>query len=745
MAGWSAVDIDRLDDDEGGWRLRAQAAEVLHDLLADELDAAPPQPDLERATGDLLAGMRSGDHLDLMAACGWDEPPDDDEDDPWVQAVAATVEPVAGFGADPEFESAVAALPYAHWLTVVTVLARRGPGTDASPDALVTQLRREAGLQPADEPVVRQGFEVVLPRWQELGVLDAEQRLTPLGAWGLPQALHELWCQAPVDVPLAALGTQALQRAWTDSHDDWTPQTYADAARLLAAITEAPLSVDLDDEPGWEPFLERVHAETGHVAPAYLLAVRAEWEGDTAAQSRWLAVALAADPAHRQTLLDSAAEAGDRGDAATARDLLRRAGVDAGDDEMATYLRFAQPPPGAPSRNAPCDCGSGRKRKLCCGIRIGHPLPARAGWLHDKITRFTQQPRQRRELLEWARRVAAPDAREIDHVRSALTDPGVRDLALHDGGLLARFVEVRGPLLPPDELDLARQWVRTRRAAYEVAAVRPGVGLELRELPDGSVVQVRERTASRTLGRGDLLLARVLPTGAEPMLGLVMTVPRTQRERLQQVAAGGSGALCRWLAAGAEPLRLFNTEGHDLVLVEQRWRLSQDGWDRLAGQLEPDGEDVLTQMHQDDGGRRWLRARLERSGDVVRVAVNSLERAGSVAELVRQADPAAELLEEVRPDPGALRAAPAPVEMTPDLQEAMAAFLREQEERWVDESIPMFGGRTPRQMVRSAAGRRQVEDLLADMAASVPPPGMQAAGLDAARIRELLGLPPQLF
>lgn len=259
------------------------------------------------------------------------------------------------------------------------------------------------------------------------------------------------------------------------------------------------------------------------------------------------------------------------------------------------------------------------------------------------------------------------------------------------------------------------------------------------------MVQVRERTASRTLRRGDLLLARVLGTGDGWMLGMVITAPRSHRARLLQVASGGAPALCGWLAERDAPPRLANTEGHELVLVEQRWRLSDAGWAALAAGLEADGDDVLTEMYEDQAGMRWLRARLERSGEEVRVAVNSVERAAHVAELVRAADPAAELLEETRPDPDALRAVPDPVELTPDLQEAIGAFLREQEQRWVDESIPMFGGKTPRQMVRTAAGRRQVEDFLSDMDAAPVPAGLQGGGMDASRIRELLGLPPRLF
>lgn len=29
--------------------------------------------------------------------------------------------------------------------------------------------------------------------WQDLGVLDAEGRLTARGVWGLPKALHRTW------------------------------------------------------------------------------------------------------------------------------------------------------------------------------------------------------------------------------------------------------------------------------------------------------------------------------------------------------------------------------------------------------------------------------------------------------------------------------------------------------------------------------------------------------------------------
>lgn len=110
-------------------------------------------------------------------------------------------------------------------------------------------------------------------------------------------------------------------------------------------LTLSPFSAEVVADDEWQPFLERVLGETAarpdSAGPAWLLAHRAEWAGDTAGQSRCLPAALAADPGHAPSLLDAAVEAGDRRDAARARDLMRRAGVPSADPEYATYLTFA--------------------------------------------------------------------------------------------------------------------------------------------------------------------------------------------------------------------------------------------------------------------------------------------------------------------------------------------------------------------------------------------------------------------
>jgi hypothetical protein len=48
-------------------------------------------------------------------------------------------------------------------------------------------------VDPDDADLVELAFEVVLPTWEAVGAVDADRRLTALGAWGLPRALARAW------------------------------------------------------------------------------------------------------------------------------------------------------------------------------------------------------------------------------------------------------------------------------------------------------------------------------------------------------------------------------------------------------------------------------------------------------------------------------------------------------------------------------------------------------------------------
>jgi hypothetical protein len=121
---------------------------------------------------------------DLAAACASLRPDGDGDDaDLWTAAAVAAV--TDHLEADD-------------WLATVLELVRAGPGTPAAPDRLVALSARcldvdSAAADPALAPTLVAAFEAVLPVWRSLGAVDAEDRVTALGVWGLPLALARAW------------------------------------------------------------------------------------------------------------------------------------------------------------------------------------------------------------------------------------------------------------------------------------------------------------------------------------------------------------------------------------------------------------------------------------------------------------------------------------------------------------------------------------------------------------------------
>ncbi|MGH8884215.1 MAG: SEC-C domain-containing protein [Egibacteraceae bacterium] len=158
-----------------------------------------------------------------------------------------------------------------------------------------------------------------------------------------------------------------------------------------------------EQEPAVAAFTQALVAAGGGSAGAhYVLSLCAEHRGDVAAGEAHLAAALAVDPDFEPALLDAAWYAEDRGDAARALGYLRAIGIDADDEHTLLLQRFAARGPAAARRNEACPCGSGRKYKVCCSRRNGHPLTERAGWLQRKAGAFLRRPAQRFVLRDIA-------------------------------------------------------------------------------------------------------------------------------------------------------------------------------------------------------------------------------------------------------------------------------------------------------------------------------------------------------
>lgn len=739
------------DDSQNKGELNARSFRAIMDLLGDELELDPSddvvalmEAVLNTATSNIAqdgSDVEVEEFSETLAAAT-----DDEIIDIWLDTAAEIVAPEPRSDAEP----VTAVLSHDDWVAIAAGLLDGGIGSIVTPQSLRGYVTKHRKIDAADRRKFTAAFNAICTLWRVLGAIDRSSGLTELGSWGIPRSMLMAWDEYASDEDLEAAALELIFQSWREDPDSVDDETF----RLAATYAHAePFDFELasvsEDRVG---FIELMYAATIDepiaAGPAFLGALLSEQLDDISGMQEWLVRAIAADPDHAPSLELAAELAGTAGDAVGARDLLKRAGVPSGDRELATYEAFSRPPSNGPSRNAPCGCGSGRKYKLCCGARVGHPLPDRANWIWTKVAQFAQRPQFRQDMLRWASLlvVGGEDESAAEIVRAAMSDTLVWDAALFDGGILDRFLASRAALLPADERPVVTSWRDTRRSLYEVVASRPGATITFADLVNGGdEIEVRERAGSREVRRGDLVLTRILPVGNISMLGAVRTIPRLQRASLLALLNETAYAepLLDWICSAMQPPKLQTRDGEELVNINQRWKLDDAGWDELAVILEPRGDDELIETHDLDG-EAIIRGKLHRNSGVVTLSTNSAERADRLATLIESAG--GSLISDKREAMAETMARPHavadPIEMTPEVLEVLAGNARRHEQRWIDEEIPMFGGRRPRDMVADPAGRREVEAFLDDIVIQAGDDGIPPGMMDPSRIRSLLGLPP---
>jgi hypothetical protein len=500
--------------------------------------------------------------------------------------------------------------------------------------------------------------------------------------------------------------------------------------------------------------------EPPSIGAVWLRARLLDAAGDTAAAVDTLAAAVDGRCDHRPALIDLAGLRADQGDAVGALRLLAQAGIgpaDADDDEddarsdgellWDEIVGFAthRPRPTA-RRNDPCPCGSGRKYKACHLGREMHSLDDRAGWLYLKAQRFlrSRHPEAVGDLV-------ASMVDEIDQAGlfdELLDAPFVGDVALHEDGVFEEFVAARDGLLPDDEALLAAQWAMVDRSVFEIVEVHRS-GLELHDISRGERISVVNTHPSDRTRPGMLVIGRPLPVGdTYRAFSGFMAVPHGHLESmLAAIDSGDPDAVAKALAATLVPPRLSNTDGHDLLAHTVTWRVPNPSVvdDALVSAgLRADDRDGWTLVRDSKNQDNTVIAAVGLDGDELTVEVNSAERAAELQDLIGAALPDAELVDvDVRPfEPPADGPVRTPgaggVDIDdPAIRAVLADYIADMERRWLDESIPALGGRTPRQAADDPIGRAELTRLLA----SFPVPDEGAIGMmDPDRLAAALGL-----
>ena len=229
FAEWDAADAEALSSLDG--------------VLARVGERAQPAGELRQAATRLREVMsRPGWPAELLIECSGLEPKDLPADDAelWLTLAAGVASPVgsddwdsAELDGDDELSetgstiASICAIDHFDWLAVTSALATGGPGAPASAADLAAYVRDfdpdstlgeedegEPDRAGADDELDLDDFEddddyelddefdelgmegLFLPvttLWQVLGAIDDDDRLTPLGWWGLPEAMRRVW------------------------------------------------------------------------------------------------------------------------------------------------------------------------------------------------------------------------------------------------------------------------------------------------------------------------------------------------------------------------------------------------------------------------------------------------------------------------------------------------------------------------------------------------------------------------
>jgi hypothetical protein len=410
-----------------------------------------------------------------------------------------------------------------------------------------------------------------------------------------------------------------------------------------------------------------------------------------------------------------------------------------------------------PGRNDPCWCGSGKKYKKCHLDADERPQPAAPAipdehqTLRNRLGEFlmaTASERDTRQALEEFFGDGPPEPDQMPLI----------DWMMHDWvpprlghTIMREYLLKHGAGLAPQERELVESWSLSYVGLYEVREVKVGSGLEVKDLVTGDVFFVHDVSLSKKLVRWDGLLARVVPgERGHEFSGVGIAVPRKQLEpmrawmeedrlrtglpwpeylkrNLPRIRRQPAELHTEWV----ESLQLSNTDGEELLFSKAVYRLVDRA--ALTAALRS-----CPEIDEDDEGKHytWLRGAVGEKGNTV---LGSMRVEG--AELVFEsnskqrhergkrmlAELAGPALKHLRDEFTTQRemkrravtepraSEPVRDEIPPEVRHKLITeYMEQHTAKWPDTELPALDGQTPRQAVKTAAGRLKVSTLLRD-------------------------------
>lgn len=411
--------------------------------------------------------------------------------------------------------------------------------------------------------------------------------------------------------------------------------------------------------------------------------------------------------------------------------------------------------PGTFTLDPPCPCGSARRLAACCGSPAGGDYTeAERNAATDRLLSFSTHGEVAAALRRAAREFW-PEPHEAEAARrneAIIAEQGqlvlasylVYDHVLRDGTtVVQRLLRRERDSLPPRQRGYLAQAAAQPTSLYEVDEVFAEQGLRLRDVLRLGAVRVRERSATQQLSPGDHLIVRVYaePDGTPVIEMPVLHFPAAAEPEIETWLLRQRGALRsadQGLALDPRPLRqalhhlwldtmlqrslpkLVNHDQEELVMCTSAFAV--DDPDALTAALgsrddfESDG-DSWVWFRPLAGETRRLLGRLRLQGTRATLATNSRERAARGRELLEQIGGGAlrfvaiaeedgqVLLQRARADAAAGKGKPSEAP-DPARRQALVRDALEQHFRaWVEQPLPAFGDRTPRELAKTEPQR----------------------------------------
>ena len=416
-------------------------------------------------------------------------------------------------------------------------------------------------------------------------------------------------------------------------------------------------------------------------------------------------------------------------------------------------------------RNEPCPCGSGRKYKKChlatdeaehAAFQATAPTHTMDDRLVNRLSRFAH-----REFGE-AWEAFADDFADADEAIQLAPSWSVYCFEVDGKTVVDAYLDTRGRRCSREE----RSWLDAQRAAWlsvwEVEAVDPGKAVTLHDLLSGERRTVHETRGSKTLVARDALLVRIVDhDGVSLLCGMHLRrlppletaeVVRRARARLRRKRAVpverlrdarfGRHLIRYWEETvedldvrSAMPPDLRNRDGDPLLLTVDHFEVTPEAMAAIdtliaemeGAQQEVTGEDASAYvfLRPDDAtrpdGEQTVVGRVQMEPRALRIETNSQARADALRERIEAAC-GSRVRHRAREhmDPRALsknagQPPPAPTPAVPEQERVVAEFKARHYAAWLDQPLPALNHRTPRECVRTTAGRAEVDLLLKDM------------------------------